>query len=80
MTSGSWPYLPEQCPGCFYFEPASPPFVDDSGYEILCFLLPPAHRHGAIPAAEARPVEGRSLSTVRPPSAETRRQRLTGLL
>jgi hypothetical protein len=41
MTSGSWPYLPEQCPGCFYFEPASPPFVDDSGYEILGFCCHP---------------------------------------
>ncbi|HUA71456.1 MAG TPA: hypothetical protein VMA96_10250 [Solirubrobacteraceae bacterium] len=41
MTSGSWPYLPEQCPGCYYFEAESPPFVDDSGYEILGFCRHP---------------------------------------
>ncbi len=41
MTSGSWPYLPEQCPKCFYFQAASPPFVDDSGYEILGFCRHP---------------------------------------
>ena len=41
MTRGSWPYLPEQCPGCFYFQAESPPFVDDSGYEILGFCCHP---------------------------------------
>jgi hypothetical protein len=41
MTGGSWPYLPAQCPHCFYFRPESPPFVDDSGYEILGFCRHP---------------------------------------
>jgi hypothetical protein len=41
MTSGSWPYLPEQCPACHYFQAESPPFVDDSGYEILGFCRHP---------------------------------------
>lgn len=41
MTGGSWPYLPEQCPACFYLEAASPPFVDDAGYEIVGFCRHP---------------------------------------
>ena len=41
MTSGSWPYMPHQCPECHYFQPASPPFVDDSGYEIPGFCRHP---------------------------------------
>lgn len=41
MSRGSWPYLPEQCPACFYFRDASPAFVDDSGYEILGFCSHP---------------------------------------
>jgi hypothetical protein len=35
MTRGSWPYMPHQCPECFYFQPAPAPFTDDSGYVIL---------------------------------------------
>ena len=41
MTSGSWPYLPGQCPECHYFDSACPAFVDDSGYEILGFCRHP---------------------------------------
>ena len=41
MSRGSWLYLPEQCPACFYFEAQAPPFVDDSGYEILGFCRHP---------------------------------------
>lgn len=41
MTQGSWPYFPEQCPHCFYFHPESPPFIDDSGYEIVGFCRHP---------------------------------------
>ena len=41
MTTGSWPYFPEQCSCCRYFEAASPAFIDDSGYEILGFCLHP---------------------------------------
>jgi hypothetical protein len=41
ITRGSWPYLPGQCPGCFYFQAESPPFVDDSGYEIVGFCRHP---------------------------------------
>jgi len=41
VTTGSWPYFPEQCPHCRYLEPASPAFIDDSGYEILGFCLHP---------------------------------------
>ncbi len=42
MTSrGSWPYLPEQCPHCRYFQAGSPAFVDDSGYEIPGFCRHP---------------------------------------
>ncbi len=40
MSHGSWPYLPAQCPKCRYFQ-AEPPFVDDSGYEILGFCRHP---------------------------------------
>ena len=41
MSRGSWPYIPAQCPGCAYFHTESPPFVDDSGYEILGFCRHP---------------------------------------
>ncbi|HUA47984.1 MAG TPA: hypothetical protein VMA77_22290 [Solirubrobacteraceae bacterium] len=41
MSRGSWPYLEAQCPECFYFQSASPPFVDDSGYEIPGFCTHP---------------------------------------
>jgi len=41
MTTGSWPYFPEQCSHCRYFEVAAPAFIDDSGYEILGFCLHP---------------------------------------
>jgi hypothetical protein len=41
MSQGSWPFLPEQCPECFYLHAASPPFVDDSGYEIRGFCRHP---------------------------------------
>jgi hypothetical protein len=34
MSHGNWPYLPEQCPHCRYFEPARAGLIDDSGYEI----------------------------------------------
>lgn len=37
---GSWPYLPAQCPSCWYFQ-AVDPTVDDSGYEILGFCRHP---------------------------------------
>jgi hypothetical protein len=41
MTRGSWPYLPAQCPACFYLQAELPPFTDDSGYEILGFCRHP---------------------------------------
>jgi hypothetical protein len=41
MTTGSWPYFPEQCPDCLYFQAASPAFIDDSGYEIRGFCRHP---------------------------------------
>lgn len=41
MTSGSWPYVPHQCPECFYFQTAPAPYIDDSGYEILGFCRHP---------------------------------------
>jgi hypothetical protein len=41
MSAGSWPFYPQQCPRCAYFQPSSPPFVDDSGYEILGFCRHP---------------------------------------
>jgi len=41
MTGGSWPYVPAQCPRCRYIHELAPPFVDDSGYEILGFCLHP---------------------------------------
>lgn len=41
MTRGSWPYIPGECPECRYFQAASPPFIDDSGYEILGFCRHP---------------------------------------
>jgi hypothetical protein len=41
MTRGSWPYFPEQCPYCQYFQEASPTFIDDSGYRILGFCRHP---------------------------------------
>jgi hypothetical protein len=40
MTSGSWPYMPGQCPDCAYLHVATP-YVDDSGYEILGFCRHP---------------------------------------
>lgn len=58
MTRGSWPYIPRQCPHCFYFQDASPAFVEDSGYEILGFCRHPRiamelFRPQRLPAAEA---------------------------
>ena len=41
MSAGSWPFHPRQCPRCAYFQPSSPPFVDDTGYEILGFCRHP---------------------------------------
>lgn len=41
MTSGSWPYMPGQCPDCVYFHAAMPAFTDDAGYEILGFCRQP---------------------------------------
>jgi hypothetical protein len=37
MSRGSWPYMPQQCPECLYFQATPEPFNDDSGYEILGF-------------------------------------------
>jgi len=39
MTSGSWPFYPTQCPGCFYFDGTR--FTDDSGYETVGFCRHP---------------------------------------
>jgi len=39
MTTGSWPYFPEQCPHCRYVEAASPAFIDDSGYRSSGFAF-----------------------------------------
>ena len=41
MTSGSWPYLPEQCPACFYFQPSIAAIHRRLGYEILGFCRHP---------------------------------------
>jgi hypothetical protein len=41
VSSGSWPYIPGQCPDCHYFCAAAPAFVDDSGYEIVGFCRHP---------------------------------------
>jgi hypothetical protein len=41
MSDGSWPQAPGQCPHCRYFHATSPPFVDDSGYEIVGFCRHP---------------------------------------
>jgi len=30
----SWPYLPNQCPGCWYFAKLDEPRSDDAGYTI----------------------------------------------
>ncbi len=37
---GSWPYLPGQCPHCWYFQELNP-FVDEAGYEIVGFCRHP---------------------------------------
>lgn len=41
MTNASWPYVPGQCPSCYYFRAAEPAFVDDSRYQILGFCRHP---------------------------------------
>jgi len=41
MSTGSWPYFPQQCPHCFYFQAMSPAHVDDSGYEVVGFCRHP---------------------------------------
>jgi hypothetical protein len=41
VTSGSWPYLPGQCPHCFYFQAERPTFTEDLGYEIVGVCLHP---------------------------------------
>lgn len=64
MTSGSWPYMPGQCPKCVYLHAEGSGFVDDSGYEILG-LPPSPDRDGALPSAEAAGVRVRALPNVR---------------
>jgi hypothetical protein len=39
--AGAWPYFPEQCPHCAYFEALQQPRVDDSGYETMGFCRHP---------------------------------------
>ena len=41
MTCGSWPFFPAQCPACLYFQAQTPPYMDDSGYQILGFCRHP---------------------------------------
>jgi hypothetical protein len=31
----SWPFGPEECPSCRFFEAVEPPLHDDAGYEIV---------------------------------------------
>jgi hypothetical protein len=33
-----WPYMPDQCPTCYYLERLDPPFEDEAGYTVpgLC--------------------------------------------
>jgi hypothetical protein len=31
----SWPYTPDECPRCRYFERLEPPLRDDAGYPIV---------------------------------------------
>jgi hypothetical protein len=31
----SWPYGPNECPRCHYFERLDPAAIDDAGYEIV---------------------------------------------
>jgi hypothetical protein len=57
MTMGSWPFLPGQCPGCFYFGAASPVFVDDSGYEIVGFCRHPRIAMELFLPQQRRPAE-----------------------
>ena len=38
---GSWPYFARQCPQCRYVQACEPPFVDDSGYEIVAWCRHP---------------------------------------
>ncbi|HTS72954.1 MAG TPA: hypothetical protein VMG74_04520 [Gaiellaceae bacterium] len=37
----SWPYSPEECPRCKFFERLDPPAYDDVGYEIVGVCLNP---------------------------------------
>jgi hypothetical protein len=37
----SWPFSPEECPNCRYFEAFDPPDLDDFGYEVLGFCRNP---------------------------------------
>lgn len=75
MSGGSWPYLAGQCPRCVYFQVATPPVIDDSGYEI-----PGVCRHPRIAMELFRP-RRRALSASErcglfvSGSAEPRRQR-----
>jgi hypothetical protein len=39
--AGSWPYTELQCPHCSYIHQPEPPWVDDSGYEIVGFCRHP---------------------------------------
>lgn len=41
MPAESWPQFPEQCPHCFYFQALSPPYIDDTGYEVVGFCRHP---------------------------------------
>jgi hypothetical protein len=37
----SWPYSPQECPRCRFFERLDPPALDDAGYEIVGACLNP---------------------------------------
>ena len=37
----SWPYSPQECPRCRFFERADPPALDYAGYEVVGACLNP---------------------------------------
>jgi hypothetical protein len=38
----SWPFGPDECPRCLYFQLLEPPVFDDAGYETVGLCRHPA--------------------------------------
>lgn len=71
MTLGNWPYLPGQCPRCHYVHEITPPFLDDSGYEIVGFCRHPRIGMQLFIPKQRKPSENERCPCFHPAPAST---------